>query len=66
MAIVVLVLLFIYHFLMFERDWAASALALDERVSVLGFLWQLIGVFSDVNRWVFLNYSIRLDRSPGS
>ena len=51
---------------MFERDWAASALALNEQVSVLGFLWQLIGVFSDVNRWVFLSYSIRLDRSSGS
>jgi len=64
-AIVVLMLLFIYRFLMLERG-GASALALDEWVSVLGFLWQLIGVFSDVNRWVFLSYSIRLDRSPGS
>ena len=37
MAIVVSKLLFIYRFLMFVRDWAASALALNERVSVLGF-----------------------------
>lgn len=66
MAIVLLMLLFIYRFLMLERDWAASALALDERVSVLGFLWQSIRVFSDVNRWVLLSYSIRLDRSLGS
>ena len=66
MAIVVLMLLFLYRLLMFERGWAASALALNERVSVLGFLWQSIGVFSDVNRWVFLSYSIRLDRSSGS